>query len=345
MLCRRCAYAANLERAEFVKPAPAVAKTGKPLQQVSTPGVKTIDDLVAFFGAPAGQMLKTVVYATTDRLVATLIRGDLAVNEAKLARVLGTPNFHLATDDELRAAGIHPGYVSPVGLSGAFIVADDSLDAEAEYIAGANVPDAHLVHVHYGRDFKPDKVADIATAREGDPCPRCGGPLHAERGIEAGHTFKLGTKYSASMGATYLGPDGKEHPIVMGSYGIGLDRLIASLVEQHHDEQGIIWPRAVAPFDAHVVGLGMDTPQVARYAEDVYRELGEAGFEVLFDDREETPGVKFNDADLIGLPLRVTVSPRNIREDQVELKLRARKESHLVRREELVRRARSLSST
>ncbi len=338
MLCDACDYAANLERAEFVRPAPAALATGQPTEQVSTPGVKTIDDLAAFFHLPPGQMLKTVVYSTGDRLVATVIRGDLAINEAKLAGVLRTPNFHLASDDELRLAGIHPGFVSPVGLSGVTVIADLSVSEDAEYIAGANVPDAHLLHVHLGRDVKPDRVADVAAARAGDPCPRCHSPLRSVRGIEAGHTFKLGTKYSASMGATYLGPDGKEHPIVMGSYGIGLDRLIASLVEQHHDEHGIIWPRAVAPLDVHLVGLGTDAPQVAEYAEAVYRELRQAGLDVLFDDREETPGVKFNDADLIGLPLRLTVSPRNIREDQVELKLRAAKETRLVPRAELVPR-------
>jgi prolyl-tRNA synthetase len=308
------------------------------VEEASTPGVKTIEQLAQFFNAPAGMMLKTVMYATADRLVAAVIRGDLEVNEAKFARAIKTPNFHLATDEELRLAGLHAGFVSPVGLKGIQIIADDSLSEDTEYIAGANAPDAHLLHVRYGRDVLPDHVGDIASARVGDPCPRCGGALGAERGIEAGHTFKLGTKYSSAMGANYLGADGKEHVIVMGSYGIGADRLMASLIEQNHDEQGIVWPKSVAPFDVHLVGLGMDTPSVAEYAEGVYEELRRAGLEVLFDDREETPGVKFNDADLIGLPIRLTVSPRNIREDKVELKPRVSKQATAVPRAELVSR-------
>lgn len=337
MLCDRCAYAANLERAEFGKPAPLVPTTDQPVEPVSTPGVKTIEQLAQFLGVHAGQTLKAVMYAEGERLVCSVIRGDLNINEAKLARALGTAHFHLATDEELRARGIHAGYLSPVGLTGVFVVADDSVREDTEYLAGANQPDAHLRHVRFGRDFHADVVADIAEAREGDPCPRCGGKLHAERGIEAGHTFKLGTKYSAAMGATFLGADGQERPIIMGCYGIGLDRLIAAVVEQNHDERGIVWPRSVAPFDIHLVALGVDDPTLAAYAEGVYRELVQAGNEVLFDDREETPGVKFNDADLIGLPLRVTVSPRTMRQDQVELKPRLAKEFQLVPRLELCR--------
>ncbi|MHB9091311.1 MAG: proline--tRNA ligase, partial [Chloroflexota bacterium] len=339
MLCGGCGYAANLERAEFTKPAPVAVRSDKPTEQVSTPGIKTIEDLQRFFNLPGGQMLKTVLYATKEKLVAAVIRGDLAINEAKLARTLKTANFHLATDEELKLAGIHPGFVSPVGQKNLYVVADDSLSEDSEYVAGANKPNAHLLHVRMGRDVQPDVVADIASAREGDSCPRCGGSLHAERGIEAGHTFKLGTKYSSAMGATFLGSDGKEHPVIMGSYGIGLDRLMASLIEQNHDERGIIWPKSVAPFAVHLVGLGIDTPVVKEYAENVYAELQAAGFEVLFDDREETPGVKFNDADLIGIPLRLTVSPRNIREDKVELKPRTERQATLVPHAELVTKA------
>lgn len=345
VVCSNCDYAANLEKAEFVKPEPVAAATGLPTERVSTPGVKTIEALAAFLNLPQGQMLKTVAYSTGEQLVAAIIRGDLEVNEAKLAKVLGTANYHLASDEELRAAGIHPGYMSPVGLKGVRVIADDSLKDGSEYVAGANEPDAHLLHVHMGRDVRPDDVADIASAREGDTCTRCGGTLRAQRGIEVGHTFKLGTRYSSALGADYLGPDGKQHPIVMGSYGIGLDRLVAAIVEQNHDDKGIIWPRSVAPLDIHLVALGVDDPNVAAYGEEVYKELQAAGFDVLYDDREETPGVKFNDADLIGLPLRLTVSPRNIREDRVEAKLRSSKEATLVPRAALVRQARELLDT
>ncbi|MCL4464458.1 MAG: proline--tRNA ligase [Chloroflexi bacterium] len=338
MLCQGCGYAANLERAEFVKPAPVLPPSDEPAELVATPGAKTIDDLVNLFGLPAGAMLKTVVYAEGERLVAAVIRGDLAVNEAKLARALHTAHFHLATDEELRAHGVYPGYVSPVGLEGVHILVDDSIREDTEYIAGANRPDAHLRHTRLGRDFQADEVADIAAAREGDPCPRCGGTLHAERGIEAGHTFKLGTKYSAAMGATYLGADGQERPIIMGCYGIGVDRLIASVVEQSHDERGIMWPKSIAPFQVQLVALGMDDAALAAYAENVYQELSAAGYEVLFDDRDDTPGVKFNDADLIGTPLRLTVSQRTMSAAQVELKPRTAKQFSLVPRGELVQR-------
>jgi prolyl-tRNA synthetase len=338
MFCQGCGYAANLERAEFAKPAPVLPKSEEPLELMSTPGVKTIDDLAAFFNLPAGAMLKTVVYAEGERLVATVIRGDLAINEAKLARALRTAHFHLATDEELRAHGVFPGFVSPVGLKGAYILVDDSVREDTEYIAGANQPDAHLRHAQLGRDFSAEEVADIAAAREGDSCPRCGGALHAERGIEEGHTFKLGTKYTAAMGATYLGADGQERPIIMGCYGIGVDRLIASVVEQSHDDRGIVWPKAIAPFQVQLVALGMDDPALAAYAESAYEELNRAGLEVLFDDREDTPGVKFNDADLIGTPLRLTVSQRTMRENQVELKPRTEKQFSLLPRPELVQR-------
>ena len=238
----------------------------------------------------------------------------------------------------MRAKGIHPGFVSPVGLEGVHVLADDSVRQDAEYIAGGNRQDTHLRHVRLGRDFQPYQVADIAAAREGDRCPRCGGTMHAERGVEAGHTFKLGTKYSKTLGANFLGPDGVERPIVMGCYGIGLDRLIAAVVEQNHDEHGIRWPKSVAPLQVQLVALGMDKAEVAAYAEEAYRELVAAGYEVLFDDREETPGVKFNDADLIGLPLRVTVSQRTWRGRQVELKPRGAKDVDVAPREELLGR-------
>ncbi|MHB1132271.1 MAG: proline--tRNA ligase [Chloroflexota bacterium] len=340
MLCGQCGYAANLERAEFAKPEPVGRASDTAVEEVHTPDVKTIDQLAQFFGAPQGAMLKTVVYragyAAGDRLIAAVIRGDLAVNEAKLARALGTGNFRLANDEELRAKGIHPGFVSPVGLEGVHVLADDSVREDAEYVAGANRPDTHLRHVRLGRDFQAYQVADIAAAREGDSCPRCGGILRAERGIEAGHTFKLGTKYSKALGANYLGSDGVERPIVMGCYGIGVDRLLAAVVEQNHDEHGIVWPKSIAPLHVHLVGLGMDKADVAAYAEELYAELEAAGYEVLFDDREETPGVKFNDADLIGLPLRLTVSQRTLRGRQVEMKPRSGKEVSVVARDELL---------
>ncbi len=333
MFCKTCGYAANLERAEFRKPAPALSASAAPPEPIA--------QLSDFLSMPAGAMLKTIIYASGNELIAAVVPGDLEVNEAKFASATRIANFHLASEEELLQAGIEPGFVSPVGKNLRVIV-DDSISKTAEYVAGGNKKDTHLLHVQPGRDFTATQVADLTSARVGDPCPRCGEGLHSERGIEAGHTFKLGTKYSAAMGATYLAADGKEYPLVMGSYGIGADRLMASLVEQHHDERGIIWPKSVAPFDAHLVILGAENEAVSAYGDAVYKELTDAGLSVIYDDRVETPGVKFNDADLMGMPVRLTVSPRNIKQDVVELKPRSGTEASLCPRGELQQNVRAM---
>ncbi len=257
------------------------------------------------------------------------IRGDLDVNETKLRDALGVDELRLMDDRELEAAGLVAGYASPMGLKNVRIVADDSAPGSPNLVAGANKPDAHLRNVNYGRDWSADLVTDIALARDGDPCPSCGSKLRRDRGIEMGHVFKLGTVYSEKLGATFLDSQGVARPAVMGCYGIGLERLLAAVVEANHDEKGIIWPASLAPFDAHLVSLNTDRPGVAEAADRLYADLQAAGVDVLYDDREESPGVKFNDADLLGMPLRITVSPRTLEKASAELKGRRDKEATL----------------
>lgn len=330
--CQTCGYAANVEAAATRKcvPEEEAPQPVPPPTEVATPNVKTIDDLVKFFKLPSHCFLKMVMYNANGQPVAAVIRGDLEINEAKLARILRTSDITLAGDEMLAAAGIPAGFMSPVGLTGVKIVVDDSVLEGRSYIAGSNQPDKHLANVVFPRDFKADVVADIALAETGHYCVQCGGLLETARGIELGHTFKLGTKYSSALGATYLDATGRERLLVMGCYGIGLDRLMAAVVEQNHDEAGIIWPVSIAPFQVHIVPLGMDDETVARTAERLYKELQSAGYEVLFDDRMESPGVKFNDADLIGVPTRITISARTLRANSVELKPRRAKDFELV---------------
>lgn len=339
VLCPSCGYAANMERAEAKKKHPSLAVPGageEPMKKVSTPGVKTIEQLERFFGIPAHCFLKTVMYSSEGSLIAAVLRGDQTINEIKLARAVGRPSLGFATEEELKKAGIHPGFVSPVGLKNVFVIADDAITQDIGFIAGANEPDAHLDNVMLGRDYVAERIADIAEVQIGEPCVKCGQPLEIRRGIEVGHTFKLGTKYSEAMGAEFLSADSVVKPIVMGCYGIGLDRLMASIVEQSHDDKGIIWPLTVAPFQIQFIALGMDNAEIAERAETLYSSLVCEGYEVLFDDRVDSPGVKFNDADLMGMPLRLTISPRTVNEDSVEMKLRTEKSIRLVKIESVL---------
>jgi prolyl-tRNA synthetase len=333
-------YAANQETAELRKvPNPPQGDLLLP-EEVATPGVKTIAALAQFLGIAESQTLKavfyTAIYADRQEVVFGVIRGDLDVNEVKFKNRLGCLELRLATDEEVAEAGLVAGSASPLGLQGIKVVADDSITLGANFVAGANKPDTHVCHVNYPRDFRVDILGDIALARSGDLCPRCGQPLEAVRGVEMGHVFKLGTKYSEVFGATFLDKDGVPKPLVMGCYGIGLERLMAVAVEQNHDDKGIVWPPAIAPYQIHLCALGMDNPAVAQAAEQLYAELEAHGLEVLFDDRLESPGIKFNDADLIGLPLRLTVSARTLKVESVEARLRWQKEAVLLPRAEVL---------
>jgi prolyl-tRNA synthetase len=244
------------------------------------------------------------------------------VNETKLANAIKANDLRPATEDEIRAVGAEPGYGSPVSVRGAIIVVDDAVATSPNLVAGANEPGYHLLNVNLGRDYKADIVTDIAAACEGDGCPQCGRPLRSSRGVEVGNIFKLGTRYSGSLGATYLDEDGKARPIVMGSYGIGTGRLLACVAEEHNDDKGLIWPVTIAPYHVSLVWLPSDSAETQAAAERIYQTLRQGGVEVFYDDRKATPGVKFADADLIGLPLRVTVSDRALAQNGVELKRR-----------------------
>jgi prolyl-tRNA synthetase len=337
--CSSCDYDANAERAIFVKPVYDQGGEELPIEEVATPGCKTIQEVADYLGVATHQTLKAVFYATGGQVVFAIIRGDLEVNETKLANALGAPpDLHVATEEELAEAGIVAGYASPVGLSGVRVVADDSIQMGVNFVAGANKEGYHCKNVNYPRDFLVDILKDIALARAGDACPQCGGTLTVTRGIEVGHLFKLGTKYSEGVGATFLDKDGQAKPIVMGSYGIGTGRLMAAAIEQNHDEKGIIWAVSIAPYHIHLVSLGTDEAKVVEKAEELYADFQARGYEVLYDDRHESAGVKFNDADLIGIPLRLAVSARTLEQNGVEAKLRWEEEVEIVSFERLYER-------
>ncbi len=332
--CADCNYAANTEVA-IADRGTAPVEVALPMLPVATPGAETIADLADMLDVPPDRVAKSVWYAaegeTGLRLIVALLRGDLDVDERRLADAAQAQALRPATTQEMGQVGAVAGYASAVGLdrsppgpgeAALLVIADDTIPTTPNLVAGANAPDTHFLNVNYGRDFSADVVTNIAAVRDGDTCARCGGRLRLRRGIELGHVFKLGTRYSEPMGATYLDRDGKAIPLVMGSYGIGLDRLMAAVVEAHHDDHGIRWPASIAPADIHLVGLKLDEARVREVAEGLYADLRIAGYRVLYDDRAESPGVKFADADLIGVPLRLTVSPRTVQRDGVEIKPR-----------------------
>jgi prolyl-tRNA synthetase len=321
LLCDKCGYAANVEKAQFKKPA-SPPEPPLPVEKFATPGVKTIDQLATFAGVPASKTIKAVFYTAGDEVIVVCIRGDLAVNEIKLRNVLGGADLRISTPDEVARAGLVAGSASAVGQSFRRIVADDSLRLGNNLIAGANEEGFHLRNVNFPRDFEADVVADIATAKDGDRCPVCDGRLRAHRGIEVGHVFKLGSVYSERMNARFSDEAGQEKPALMGCYGIGVGRLLGAAIEANHDDKGMVLPRAIAPFEVYLAALNVEDAAVRAASESLYAELQRAGIEVLFDDRDEAPGVKFNDADLLGIPLRLVVSKRTVASAAVEFKRR-----------------------
>lgn len=327
--CEKCKYAANVEKAECAKEK-LEAEKPKPREEVATPGAGTIEEVADFLKIPPSHTLKAVFYIADGKLVFVVIRGDIGVNEVKLQNALGCVELRLATEDEIIKAGLVAGAASPIGIKGIKVIADDSITSGANFVAGANKPETHLKNVNYPRDFKATLVTDIAQARAGDRCPKCGGKLAATRGIEVGHVFKLGTFISQKLGALFIDQNGASHPIIMGCYGIGLDRLLAAAIELNHDDKGIIWPVSIAPYQVYLCPLHKENSKVEAVAEKLYAELEAEGLEILFDDRRESPGVKFNDADLLGIPLRVTISPRTLDKNSVEVKKRSEKEAELV---------------
>ena len=333
LLCPRCHYAANVEKAAFQRP-PLPTEDPLPPEEVHTPDVRTIKDLASYLDIPTGKTLKVVFYIADGRLTIVVVRGDLEVNEVKLRNTLGAKDLRIASTADVENEGIVAGSASPVGLEGVRVVADESVQIGANFVAGANKKDYHLRNVNFPRDFVAEIVTDIALAEAGHPCPKCGSDLTARRGIEVGHVFKLGTRYSEIQRADFPGQDGNDHPIVMGCYGIGVGRLLAAAIEQNHDERGIVFPTPISPYDVHLVALNSDNTDVSEAAEALYEELNGLGLATLYDDRTETAGVKFNDADLLGLPVRVVVSARNLRQDVVEVKRRSADDGTTVRRDQ-----------
>ncbi len=334
IVCRSCEYRANLERAtrRIAPPAPDQLADQAPAPEViETPGATTIEALEASLGAPASAFLKTLLLRAGESVVAVVLPGDREANQAKLRKLLGVPQILFAGDADVVAAGGVAGFIGPAGL-GVRTITDSSVEPRG-YIAGANRAGAHLRNVLPGRDFSDTERADVHDVRAEDACPRCGGVLALRRGVEVGNIFAFETYYSEKMGATYLAEDGTRKPLVGGSYGIGVGRAVQTIIETRHDERGIIWPFAVAPFEVHVISLPANDEAVRSRADELVADLERRGVEVLYDDRDDSAGVKFADADLIGIPFRVTVSRRSLKGDQVELKARDASEAELVARD------------
>ena len=334
--CPSCGYTANAEKAQAVYP-DAPSESELPLEEVSTPGVKTIAGLASMLGVPESKTLKAVFYTADDKLVFVTVRGDLEVNEVKLKNALKVNELRLATDDEVKAAGLVAGSASPIGIEGIQRVADPSITQGSNFVVGANKPDTHLINANYPRDFPVDLLTDVVLAQPGHLCPHCGHVLEATRGVEVGHIFKLGTFFSETLGALFLDQNGRQQPIHMGCYGIGVGRLLAAAIEQNHDEKGMVFPPPIAPYQVHLVGLNLNDESVSAAADELYAQLWEQGIETLYDDRvDQAPGVKFNDADLLGLPIRLVVSPRNLAGGMVEIKGRRDDTAEQVARDSLV---------
>jgi len=328
--CSGCDYAANEEKAVSAK-VNVDRKEISPIDEVATPGAKTIEEVASYLNIPESKTLKAVFYIADGDFIFATIRGDLDVNEIKLKNALKCVDLRMASDDEVKAAGIVAGSASLVGLKDIKSIADDSITLGSNFVVGANKSDYHLKNANYPRDFTVGIIADIALARPGHSCARCGGELKSVNGIEVGHVFKLGMVYSEKTGAYYLDKDGEQRPVVMGCYGIGVGRLLAAAIEQNHDDEGIVWPVPIAPYRVYLCALNMDrSEEVVSAAESLYRDLETAGVEVLFDDRNESAGIKFKDADLLGMPVRLLVSPKSLSSGGVEIKRRNEKESALV---------------
>ena len=331
--CKNCSYAANIERAE-VKNYSISEEKQRPIKEVYTPGYKTVEEVTSFLNVGPERIVKTILYLSDGKPLAALVRGDHEINESKLLRLLGCESLNLAPPDVIEEiTGADVGFAGPVGIN-IKIVADNTIKGMRNFISGANRTDYHFMNINPGRDFKVEIFGDIRFIKEGDLCPKCGGELEFKRGIEVGHVFKLGTKYSKALRATYLDKRGKEQYIVMGCYGIGVGRTLAAIIEQNHDEHGIIFPLSVAPFSIYLLPIDLKNPEILNTAEGIYKKLRERGFDVLYDDRDVSPGIKFKDADLIGIPIRITLG-RHLREGKIEIRLRRSGETRIIPLNEL----------
>lgn len=322
--CPSCGYAANEEKAACKAEKSASSPELLPIEKIKTPHVRTIEELVQFMNASSKDFAKTILYSIDGKIVAVMVRGDREVNETKLSNMYDATELVLASfADVERVTGAAVGFAGPVGLKEAVdLIVDTEVAAMTNFIAGANDTDYHFKNVNIGRDFTASKIADIRTIQAGDPCPVCGKPVETCRGIEVGHIFKLGTKYSDALGCKYLDQEGQEKSMIMGCYGIGVGRTLAAIIEQHYDENGIVWPLSSAPYQAIVIPTNTTDEAINNLASEIHAKLEEAGIEVLLDDRDERPGVKFKDADLIGIPLRITAG-RKAKDGIVEFKERA----------------------
>jgi len=341
--CDECGYAANEEKAGWTRPAPETSEE-LAIEKIHTPDVKTIEELCGYLNCGPDAFVKTILYNIDGKFVAAMCRGDRDINETKLGNLYDATEMELASFADVEMiTGAKVGFAGPVGLKQKIdIVVDPEVEGMKNFVVGACETDYHFKNVNIGRDFKADKVADITNAKAGDICPKCGkGKLGMARGVEVGHIFKLGTKYSDALGCVYLDNNGKEHSMVMGCYGIGVSRVLAAIIEQYHDDDGIIWPTVVAPYKIIVVPTKANDEELMTVANKIYDDLTKAGCEVLIDDRNERPGVKFKDADLLGIPLRITVG-RRAGEGIVEVKRRDSQETSEITVDEAIKLAKEI---
>jgi prolyl-tRNA synthetase len=345
--CPSCGYAANVEKAEFNDGAPVSTDADqKPMQAVDTPGAATIEQVTAFLKVDATRLVKTLIYMADGKLVAALVRGDRDLNETKLKNALRAIDLEMANAAQVEQATKAPvGFAGPVGLAGIPLIVDPLVATMKNFVVGANQNEKHIINVNIDRDFKATQIADLSKAKDGDNCPKCSSKLTAKDGIEVGNTFQLGTKYSEKLGATFLDAEGKEHPMIMGSYGIGITRTPQAALEKYHDDKGIIWPKSIAPYLVELIAVNQEKENLVQAAEQVYSELTKAGIEVLYDDRSERAGVKFNDADLIGLPIKVTIGDKSLKDGKVEMKARASDLVELVPIGEITQAVNKLAAT
>ena len=335
LYCDACDYAASTEIAS-VPPQSGTNSEQKELTMVETPDCPTIETVAAFLQLPTSQTVKNLCYIADGELVLVILRGDRQLNEIKLKNALDCLELNMASDEEMAAKGLVKGYIGPLGLKSVRIIADTEVSLLPNQVVGAGKPGWHYLNANYGRDYQADLTADLRMVEEGEKCPHCEGHLVKARGIEVGQVFKLRTKYSEKMGAIFIDENGEEHPIVMGCYGIGVGRTMAAVIEQSHDENGIIWPMSIAPYQVVLVPVNDKDEELTAVAEKLYRTLQSERVEVVLDDRKERPGVKFNDADLIGYPIRVTIGKKMKEENLLEVKLRATGEVFFIPVEEII---------
>jgi len=335
VFCSCCNYAANMEKAPAI-PQEQIKEEYLTLNKVETPEIRSIEELVSFFNTTEDKFAKTLIYKADGKTIAVMVRGDRVVNETKVVNAIGGAiDFNMAEAEAVKVAtSAEVGFAGPIGINADILLVDEEVSKMYNFIVGANETGFHYENVNYGRDFT-GKVGDFRNVIEGDKCPKCGGSLTIARGVEVGHIFKLGTKYSQSMGATFIDENGEDKPLVMGCYGIGINRTMAAIIEQHHDDNGITWPLAIAPYHVIVVPVVTKDEEQMRIAENLYFELKKLGVEVLMDDRNERVGVKFKDSDLIGIPMRITVG-KKISEGKVEFKLRTNSENEVISIEEVI---------